>query len=1419
MHLSLPKRRDSERPMAVVVSATPFATRTARSVRITVVSIVLALAAVALMPLCANAEPFFTAEELERNPKLTPALRRLILAYENYLDLYPNGEHAKTFIIGEAGYFRDAGDEQTAISLYERVLDRDDLKQSDRAYAFEQIMASCRDIGAFTKQEQWAHKMAVADVGPEKQQAAKDFIFQAGYNRAKAAEDSAVYDEAARAYERLAVRNPDHSQAPIAMLKAAKMWEDAQEMNRAALTYERFYYTYPDYRDESGKGALVALVNAAAIYAEQDDYRHTADAVERILAAAPGHPDRKKYLNNLASIYALLKDYNNAIRVRQEFIVSYPEDTKSGSYQWDITEYRGIVGQSEQQLAEYEAFIRNYPADWRAIEANYRIGMDRMSNQERALERGRDSEAVRMLGTARVSFERAVALHDSLVEPHDGEGGDLAHTIKSLSHVAAMDSANYYKIEIASTSNFSADSALKWETLQTASKTYLKMANYGYPPTMFQALFQRGQMLEDFAYQYLTQPRPDSAVTYDEILRVFSINSTSQTILRQVAMPAYDGQMLGFYEQNSAQIDTSAQEVEDEDLREVHLYWLERARERMADIPAIVDSLELNTIEYEADLLVLDAQQKIPERFESAWQRFAEEKAERYRENPRVLYGDKQLVFNLGVSPLVYGAPRDTVIDGIATTIPDTNAMVPRFMQIIDKGGQIGEEWQLYNRGRLRLVYAAKSTYFKQVADDAVDDGLHGQVNALYGQSQILFDIIENLPELDLSSLGDPPGRPDLTPPDAPVRPEGEPKTWGREVTLKFIADFKQYKEDVAGITTSVRRFQRRLERYKERRKALIEQQTETFKGVLEQARGQAQLFGQAAMATQLYRISVESVLENTVQAYGNDVAFGNSVGYSDIDILSVRDSALTYGMSAAEKVDSLYRQLFEVRQQYTSTRDNNTGGEGTPAFQVANNLVTGYAAVADSFRMAAIRRYLDVFEGRDSVYAVGLENPIIQRAIERLRQLDPTFGVTTVPMTFTFVTEDSTGLWKATSYNDPNNPDTWRDMELDVSNWVPAVNGSLDWRLSDPGETPVDPDAYQPFDQVSTDTTESFTTDSSGFATTPVTDFGAPTEPSVAPPLFGFPEMGNLNLTDIWTPDPADTVFLRRNITIPPRWDELPDSLRTGEAPRPVIEKARITVTADDDYRVYLNGQVTNARDQSAGIDWDNAKSVEILTDQFFIGDTANVLAIQAINETRLNRFPDTDTTSYGLIARLDVSVDVPYGIYEALYKPPEPEPELDLALTPDDSLILADTTGRYFLTQLQRNSWIECRLREIQAAWEDTVLVPFRIDRANNNVARTDTAMAQLQRWLVQQKRDAGTRLAEAAGASIGVDYGVDDAAGYGDDTTFDETSNDTTFDETTDDAGYDDASTPDQSGTDDSFGGDNAGEDSPDVEPSDQ
>ncbi len=1324
----------------------------------------------------------FTEEELERNPKLTPAMRKLILAYENYLTRFPNGARAKDFLIDEAGRFRDVGDNQSAVIAFKRVLGRGEITQGDRAYVYEQIMASYQVLTEYELQEEWAHRMAVADVGREKQQQAKDFIFSAGYNRAKALEDSGSIEPAGEAYERLSVKNPDHDQASAAMLKAASLYEQANDKGRAARTYERFYYTYPDYRDpQSGKGALLALETAAVLYYEMEDYRHTADATERILAAAPEHENRRQYMNNLAAIYALLKDYNNAIRVRQQFIALYPRDPRAGSYQWDIAEYRGLAGQRQQQLAEYEAFVRDYPGDYRAIQANYLIGESQLRDRKKAFDRRATDEAERLLQVARAHFERAYSLHDSVEKEKQG-AGDVAHALAAIEEVAKMDSANYYAINLARTEHFSQDSTRKWQALQKAAEIYFKIANYTYPPSTFQALYKRGRLFEDFAEEYLKQPRPDTAITYDQILNVFFINAVSQTFLSKLAIPAYERQMISFYQENQATIDTAAFTIPDASLRRVHLYYLEEARKRLGAIPQKLDSLTLNTIRYEADVIVLDAQEQIPKKFEEAWGTFRQQRAARYREDPKLQYPDRQNIFDIGVSPVVYGKSQS-----------DTTALVKRFQQIIAEGQRLGADtsWVLYNRGRLRLVYGARSNYFREVADESVD-GVGVQVDTLRRRSEFLTQIVARLPKIDLSVLGPAPERPDLTPPEAPVRPEGDlqalaanPET--RPLVIRFLEEFKNYRAQVQGIQRRVDRYKRRIDEYQRRRDQVIQDYSNRFRDIVADAGREAQVFSEYARNTQIYRLTIEQVMDRTYDAFERDISFGDSIGYSDRDRRAVRDLALTAAMRVGREMDSLYANVLNIRDYYETARDTASGGEGSPAFRVLNNLVTGYAAVADSFRSATIRRYLYVYEGRDSTFNVGIEHPTVVAAIARLKQLDPTFGVTTVPLAFTYVTEDSTGLWRVSSRFDKDNPDAWKGLAFNDSSWAMAVQGTMrKYETIRPEPSPtgmVTPAPNEVAGAPATDTTARLGAEPGSDTTASVqptdtlaaarTDSlaAAPAEtaavapmgpqPAEGPPregerrflITGFPEK-NLNMTDLWSPEYADTVYFRYRLELPPRWSELPDSLKEPGLPRPVVRKASITITADDNYAVYVNGQVTNAADQSGRTDWQEARTYDILPDQWFVGDTLNIMAIRASNEKRVERVPDTDTTTYGLLARIDVEVDVPYAMYEILYKRPEPEPEFVLAFTPDDSVRLNDTTGTVFLTALERQQWRECREREIHASWKDSVLTPWRLVRAQNKVADLDTQIVRTKRLIAEKQQEARARLAQAAGAAVGIE-----------------------------------------------------------------
>ena len=1300
----------------------------------------------------------FTEEELDRNPHLSPARRKLILAFENYIDHFPADTLAKTYLINMATVFQNVGDQNTSIQVFERVLRRPDITQSDRAYAHEQIMAAYQDLHEFDRQLEWAHRMARADVGRDKQRQAKQFIFRAGYNQARALQDSGRFLEAGHAYNRLSVMNPDHDQAPNAMLFAARMYEQAGDQALAAQTYERFYYTYPDYRDEqSGTGALAALETAAVLYHEMGDRRHTADAMERILAAAPEHPRRQQYMNNLAAIYGLLRDHNNAIRVRQSYIDLYPDDVRSGDYLWDIARLRGEAGQRTLQLAEYEKFIANYPNNWRTIEANYIIGRDRLTQRNRALDRGEENQAGMLLATARRHFERSYTLNDSLEGLETGSG-DKRHARLSAVEVSKMDSVNYYRISLVGSSNFSDDSTRKWQALITASRMYVHVAGYGDIPTTFEALYRRGELFEDFSREYLRQPRPDTAITYDQILKVFFINKVAEDFLNKLALEeSYQQRIVDFYGQNSAGIDSVAATDPEPERREVHKHWIQLARERIEAIPRIVDSLRFNTIGYQADLLVANAREKIPEMFERGWERFEATQASRYALDPKLRYGDKQSVFDIYVAPMVYGRDSaetaEAAAQGQQAQQDTSQGMVQEFQGIIADGERLGasRDWVLYNRGRLRLVYAARSNYFRIVADEGIV-GLGEQIDTLRYSSERVATVIEGLPEFDISQAGEQPTAPDLTAPAPLERPAGPPASWTREQQMAFVQAFRRYQQRIADIRWLANRYRRRMEQYRERVAALREQYADQHRAVLLSTRDQLGAFVSQGRETHVYRAYVEGrVIETASQSLERDIAFGDSVGYSDHDRQAVRDSALTYALRSAQQLDSLYQVVQGIRREYETKRDSAEGGEGSYAFQFIGNLVTPYATLADSFKAAAIRRYTYIYDGRDSIFTVGLENPMVQTALHRLKQLDPAFGERMVPIRFTFVTEDSSALWKTATAIDENNPEAWRANEFDDSAWTPAMRGAMPPDALRPPDAAADSAASQPATADSTsatgtDTTGALAGQDSG-AVAPVT-YAEP----VRPRIEGFEEY-DPRMRDIWAPTPADTVYFRYKFQLPPLFSDLPESLRLRERPRPLIRDVRVTITADDDFAVYMNGEVTNAWDNSRGpVDWPTARTYTILNDQLFVGDTANVVAVMAVNETRTNYFPATDTTSYGLVARIDVDMDVPLDIWEILYKPPEPEPVFELHLTTQDSVMLADTTYRYFSSPAERERWLGCRTAELRAVWTDSVLIPWRVNRAQTQVTELDSQIVRLRRWVMSQAEEAERRIAESAAQDFG-------------------------------------------------------------------
>ncbi len=1217
---------------------------------------------------------------------LSPNQFRMIQALDNYLEQFPTGENAKEFEMLKADYYIEFGQFQRGINDFARWLNRADLTQDNRAYAHERCMGATDNLKDYAQKEIWARRMAVADVPEASQRKAKDFIFLSGFQLAKAFQDTGQHLEAAQAFERLAVKNPDHEEAPQALSVAAQEYEIAGEKRRAALTFERLYYTYPDYTFPGGQPSLEALNQAAAIYfTDLGDLRHYADVVERILAADSNHEEKITFLLNLSKVYGDIKDYSNAIRIRQDFISAFPNDERSAEIRWDIIALQREAGLAEQALATLRDFVMQNPGDRRAIEALYTLADDLMDSYT---SRRRDSDDRRAQGqsvmasefaiqasefqmSARDYFIQAYSLNDSLSNI-EGHATDDHHARLSAVQVARMDSAIYAKVSFADSNTFSSDSAAKWESLTTLRDIYLKVANYGVPSTTFFSLYQRSKALEDYGHAYLNQQRPDTAITEPEIFQTITTNGLSGRYY-ELAVDDYQKNVIDYYEANREQVESVAEDT-------TYLDWVTRARQRIEGLPALRDSLQRDVISYEANLLVLTVTESLLRQIEEAWVKISSdpERQQIYQEKPYIEFAHRQSIFDQFVAPVINGRNE-----------ADTSAYIPAFGLIIRDGVQFGYDsvWVTYQQDRLRGIYGTTSRYHDRVSYMGVDAMAERARISLSQSAEFLVTDALNVPRFDASRIPPMPESPSSTPPEMPPPPAqyaGQNPTefipiWAKEdkdAALAYVAVLRGFGNKIKRWKRSLNNYRRASQRRKDTIERLKEEQAESGRQFIETLKLRNVEFRDEVGLNHRYRAAAENVVSHARDSYKHDIAFGDSVGYAETQRRAVRDSALEYSANSSAAFDSVRGQVEELFNHYKSQADTMSEAAGI-GFTMVNNLVQAFSAFEDSFAASSMRGYQYIYDGKDSLFNVGIEHPHVLRAIERLKALDPTFLVQTIAKTYTISTEDTSGIWRVSS-RAPRN-DSWREPTFDDSLWAVASMGRM-----------ITVDSLQ-----------------SQF-----------TAPGVRP---------------IWDASGTDTIFIRGNIQIPPGWGSLPEELIGPEQPKPVVNSIILRITADDDYRVFLNGNPTTAMQNPSGrVDWPRVSRFELLKDQMFSGDSLNTIAIIARNETRINRSPNSDPSTYGLMAELVIETEIPFDAYRELYKPPVEEIVYECSLTLADSSMMADTL--VFPTPSDVAMYSDCRCRELEAFWTDSLKVLPKLALFRSEAARLDSELVELRREVDQ-------------------------------------------------------------------------------------
>lgn len=250
-----------------------------------------------------------TPKELSNNQKY------LIEACENYTSLFPKGERTPQILELEAQVYFDTQDYPKAISSYENIVN-DFPKSPQYANAFHRIIESYNKMENFYKVELWAERLRETGISPEETKLGRDEAVRSMLERANRWLKKGQYAKAAKEYERMAIKEPDHRDAPASLFNAAVQYYKGGQLEKAITVYQQVAITYP-----TTARADTALNSAAVISMEIKKWGQAAEIYEQLLSTYPRTGYRELALSNLSTIYTdNLKNFESAARVNESYV-------------------------------------------------------------------------------------------------------------------------------------------------------------------------------------------------------------------------------------------------------------------------------------------------------------------------------------------------------------------------------------------------------------------------------------------------------------------------------------------------------------------------------------------------------------------------------------------------------------------------------------------------------------------------------------------------------------------------------------------------------------------------------------------------------------------------------------------------------------------------------------------------------------------------------------------------------------------------------------------------------------------------------------------------------------------------------------------------------------------------------------------
>ena len=445
-----------------------------------------------------------------------------VQASDQFSEMYPNEDVTPTVDYVAAEVYRDRGHFDNCIPRYENIIENAP-EHTYASFAGNSLLEANYRLQNWDAVERWARHLIeneIFDVTPE--DSLESAIAYAINERAFEYMDEGEDETGAEELMALAEEFPESEFAAGALFNSAAVYEQAEEINRAAEIYDRVVQEYPD--SEETPQALVAL---GEIFEARTDFERAADHWVRLAeedyrdytAEEGAGYSADEAVFNAAVLREAMEDWDVAISTYELYLDVFDDEIELG----DRQEVEYNLAYLEQQRDQYqasrdrlEAYLEEYEDDV-SLDERVESYAEIATIIQRLEEDGWEDESVEY-------YERVLDLwedEERWAEEHGEEAGDLRHATRHEAAEAIFQKTeftfqDFREVELSFPPDTLAETAEeKAQYLTDAEAEYNRIIAMGLedgmpsPEWIAAASYRIGQGYRDFADALFNLPIPD----------------------------------------------------------------------------------------------------------------------------------------------------------------------------------------------------------------------------------------------------------------------------------------------------------------------------------------------------------------------------------------------------------------------------------------------------------------------------------------------------------------------------------------------------------------------------------------------------------------------------------------------------------------------------------------------------------------------------------------------------------------------------------------------------------------------------------------------------------------------------------------------------------------------------------------------